>query len=389
MPPPLKLLHVSPWVHTRGGMETLLAQHAVHDAANGLSAWQLSLFDRAAPAPGSASTCLDFSWRSTPRSMRRAVAAACAARAGSVTVWYSGWGLPWFGDLDASSRRIVYLHDNEATFRTWLPGLRDWIDGVLCVNPAAAEAAARLLPELPAERIQNLDLTIFPPEGLQPERTVGRTWVLGGAGRLTRGHKRWDRLVPFVADLKSRGVDFRVEMISDGPLRGWLEREFRDEPRVQFLGWQMNAAYWQRLQTWDAALYFSEREGGPITLVEAMAAGVLPLYPGIGGSLGDYYAPRIDPRCLYPSGDLQAAATALIELMTLPPETQNVLRRRAQALVQAHRGTLYASTFADFSRRIAALPRRSREPDGNRPSRAADLLPLGVITRACPQALWV
>lgn len=388
MPPPLKLLHVSPWVHTRGGMETLLAQHAAADAANGLSAAQLSLFDRAAPRPGDAATCLGFSWRSTPRGMRRAMAAACGARAGSVTVWYSGWGLPWFGDLDASSRRIVYLHDNEASFGGWLPGLRDWIDGVLCVNPAAAEAAARLLPELSAERIHNLDLPIFPPPALQPERSGAGPWILGCAGRLTRGHKRWDRLVPFVAELKSRGVDFRVEVTSDGPLRPWLERQFRGEPRVRFHGWQENTGYWQHLQGWDAALYFSEREGGPITLIEAMAAGVLPLYPGIGGSLGDHYAPRVDPRCLYPSGDLFAAATALCDLLALPAEELNGLRRRAQSLVQAHRASLYASGFAAFARRVAALPRRSREPDHGRPVHVADMLPLGVITRACPRALW-
>lgn len=386
--PPLKLLHISPWVHTRGGMETLLAQHAASDAANGLSALQLSLFDRAAPTPGPASACLGFSWRSTPRSMRRAVAAACAAQAGSVTVWYSGWGLPWFGDLDASSRRIVYLHDNEGSFQAWLPGLRDWVDGVLCVNPAAAEAAARLLPELSPERIENLDLPIFPPEGLRPERSGGRPWVLGCAGRLTRGHKRWDRLVPFVAELKSRGLDFRVEMMSEGPLRPWLEKQFHGEPRVSFHGWEGKAGYWRRLQTWDAALYFSEREGGPITLVEAMEAGVLPLYPGIGGSLGDYYAPRVDPRCLYPPGDLPAAAASLCELLALPPEAQDGLRRRAQTLVAAHRASDYSSAFAAFARRIAALRRRSREPDRSRPARAADLLPLGVITRACPQALW-
>lgn len=387
MPPPLKLLHISPWVHTRGGMESLLTQHTANDAGNGLSAWQLSLFDRAAP-PGHPSTCLGFSWRSTPRRMRRAMASACAERAGSVTVWYSGWGLPWFADLDASSRRIVYLHDNEGSFQAWLPALRDWIDGVLCVNPAAAEAAARLLPELPAERIQNLDLPIFPPAGLRAERSGTGPWMLGCAGRMTRGHKRWDRLVPFVAELTSRGVDFRVELMSEGPLRPWLEKQFHGDARVSFHGWEGKDSYWRRLQSWDAALYFSEREGGPITLVEAMAAGVLPLYPDIGGSLGDYYAPRVDPRCLYPSGDFATAATALCELLTLPREVQHGLRRRAQMLVEPHQSSRYASAFAAFARRIAALPRRSRAPDCSRPGRAADVLPLGLITRACPQALW-
>jgi glycosyltransferase involved in cell wall biosynthesis len=387
--PPLKLLHVSPWVHTRGGMEILLARHAANDGASGLDAWQLSLFDRTAPEPGHPSTCLGFSWRSTPRGMRRAVAAACAARAGSVVVWYSGWGLPWFGDLDASSRRIVYLHDNEGSFRAWLPGLWDWIDGVLCVNAAAADAAARLLPGLPAERIQNLDLPIFPPAGLSAERSNRSPWVLGCAGRLTREHKRWDRLVPFAAELTSLGVDFRVEIMSDGLLRPWLERQFRGDSRIRFHGWQSTAGYWQRLQNWDAALYFSEREGGPLTLVEAMAAGVLPLYPDIGGSLGDYYAPRLDPRCLYPAGDLRGAARALRDLLALPPAALGDLRRRARALVQGHHTSDYPRAFAAFAHRIAALPRRSREPGAGRLTRVADLLPLGVITRARPEALWI
>lgn len=384
---PIRLLHVCPWIRTIGGVETLLARHARADAAHGFDAWQLALFDKIPARADEPYATQAFSWRSTPRGMRRAIARACAVRAGSVIAWHNAWGLAWLADVDASHRRIACLQDSVMHFGPLLPGLAGAVDGVTCLSESAAGAIRAGLPALAPERVAVMPLPIAPPPGLDPDRPERGEWLIGCAGRLVRAQKRWDRLVPFVAELRRLGVSYRIEVISDGPLRPWLERRLGDDPAVRFLGWQGTEDYWRRLQAWDACVSFTDHEGGPIVLLEAMAAGVIPLYPAIGGSLGDDCVPRVDPRCHYPAGNPVAAARALQALLGAPRAEVAAMRRRAREVALAHGPEAYEREFLRFTRFIADSPRISREPTGDRKPRMSDWLPLGLLARAWPSAL--
>ena len=385
---PLKLLHVSPWVRTIGGVETLLAHHAREDPGHGFEAWQMALFDKTAVRPSEHYSTQAFSWKSTPHTMRRVMARTLADHAGSVVVWHNAWGVPWFADVDASTRRIICLQDSVTHFGSLLPGLTGMVDGVTCLSESAARSVLDQWPGFPRERLAVMPLPIAPPAELSAVRALRREWIIGCAGRLVRAQKRWDRLVPFVKELRRLGLPCRLEVVGDGPLRQWLKWRLRHDSAIQFLGWQNPADYWRRLQTWDVSVSFTDHEGGPIVLLETMAAGVIPLYPAIGGSLGDDYAAQVDPRCYYPAGDPRAAARSLRELLASPPEQIARMRQRAQELAQPHAtpGT-YTTAFAGFIRRIAALPRVSSVPDGRRRPQVTDLLPLGLLTRALPGAL--
>jgi glycosyltransferase involved in cell wall biosynthesis len=358
-----RLLHIAPHAHGYGGIETLLRRHAAADARFGFDSWQLGLFEKTRAENGEPYLPQRFGWRDTPRKMRRQMAATLRARAGSVIAWHNGWGMPWFADLDGSVRRIACLQANPAYYRESFAAIQPWIDGALVISPGAAADALAQMPGFPPDRLGCLHLPLESPLAPLRARVHGEPLVLGCAGRLTRVQKRWDRLVPCVAELKRLGVRFRLEVIGRGPLEPWLKQQFRDEPNVQFLGFLENPAYWARTQTWDAALFFSDIEGGPLVMLEAMAAAAVPFYPRIGGSLGDDYAPQIDPRCYYPAGDPIAAARAVQAVFASPP-----------AEIAA--------------RRIAELPRISRPPDGARKPAWPDRLPLGLITRAFPRALW-
>jgi glycosyltransferase involved in cell wall biosynthesis len=319
--------------------------------------------------------------------MRRRMQEALSAHAGSVVIWHNAWGLPWFAALDAAERRILCLHAHRTYFERWLPLVRGRIDGILAVSSGIARDAVALLPGWPAERIASLALPITLPGSPGEPRLPCSTWVIGCAGRLTRPQKRWDRLVPFVSELRRLGVPFRLEIIGDGPLRPWLERRLSGLADVTFLGFVDLNEYWRRMRSWDAAVFFSDVEGGPIVLLEAMAAGALPLYPSIGGSVGDEYAPKIDPRCYYAAGDPVGAARSLQALLALPATELERKRGVAKALAMPHARGDYEAQFADAVRKIVALPRIS-ETGSMRRSSAIDVLPLGLITRVFPQHLW-
>jgi glycosyltransferase involved in cell wall biosynthesis len=382
------LVHIAAWIKSIGGVETLLALHAERDQPAGFSSVQLGLFDKDRSRNAADYSTQAFSGWNTPRQMKAAMATAQQTSAGAVTLWHNGWGISWFADKDQSSRRIVCLWDSVTHFESWLSRVRHLVDGVICMSDAALADVRRLWPELPAERLQMLAVPIEFPSTEMTSPTRSQEWVIGCGGRLVHRQKRAERLVPFVQELRRLGLNFRLEVVSDGPLRETLEQQLQDEPRVRFLGWQSRKDYWARLASWDAAIFFTDHEGGPIVLLEAMAAGVLPVFPQIGGSLADDYLPQVDARCAYPAGDVKAAAQAMKRLMAAEPADVAEIKRRARTLAMRHTPERYHDAFSQFVRRIEALPRISQAATGPRRWRWWDRLPLGLISRFYPTALW-
>ncbi|MDB4473827.1 glycosyltransferase family 4 protein [Opitutaceae bacterium] len=331
---------------------------------------------------------LRFNWRSIPWRMRRQVSGELARLTGAVTVWHGGWGLPWFADSDHSSRRIVCLWDGPQDFGSWLPQMRPWLDGVISMSQSATDAARKMLPDWSPERFQMLKVPMEPPEGLSVDRIQRDEWVIGCAGRLVTPQKRCERLVPFVEELKRLGVNYRIEVNGDGPMKSWLQQKLGEDSRIVFWGWQDRESYWEMMQRWDAYVSFTDHEGGPIVLLEAMAAGALPVFPAIGGSLGDDYLPALEIGCQYPAGDPVGAARVMRDLSKTPIAVANRVRQAARESATSHTPTQYDDDFSSFTRAIAEIPRLSRNPTGKRSLQWFDGLPLGLITRAFPSALW-
>ena len=189
-------------------------------------------------------------------------------------------------------------------------------------------------------------------------RPLGRPLRIGISGRLSRHQKRLDRLPDFCAALRKHSVDFRLELAGEGPERERLEKTLESEKDVVFLGRLEGDAYWAALAQWDVIVFVSEYEGTPISLIEAMSVGVLPLYPRIGSG-GEAYAAQVHPDCVYASEDFDALARMLIKFQDMPPAVLDALRRKAISAVDAHTRAAYFGDVADFARRINALPRRS------------------------------
>jgi glycosyltransferase involved in cell wall biosynthesis len=152
-----------------------------------------------------------------------------------------------------------------------------------------------------------------------------------------------------------------------------------------FHGWRSREEYWQVMARWDAVVFFSDNEGGPIGLLEGMAAGALPFYPQRSGSWADVHAPQVDPLCHYPPGDMPALAAAVRRIFQRSPEQLARLREISRSLVQAHTAKEYGATCLDFFARMSAMPRISQER--KRVGRLSDLLPLGIATRLAPSLL--
>jgi glycosyltransferase involved in cell wall biosynthesis len=131
----------------------------------------------------------------------------------------------------------------------------------------------------------------IPSSAERKGRVPGPLRVLLGA-RLAdvKGHRY---ALEAMAQLKAAGVEMSLECAGEGPLRASLEKyatalDVRD--RVQFLGVIDHQELLNRLREhqWDVVLLPSivtgeQREGIPVSLIEAMAAGVVVVGTNTGG----------------------------------------------------------------------------------------------------------
>lgn len=381
----LPVLHLFSHFRSLGGVQSMLQRHLAQDARFGLRSRVLAAFD-----PFSADEHgvrgLGLTWRSSIRRARRRFLELPSPASGTVAVYHNGWATGLFCDLDQAHRRVAVLHSDLPGMEATLAAHRGLLDGVLCVSEPLLEAARAAFPELEEDRVVWLPYPVVPSAARAIlSDSQDRPFVIGVAGRVVCQQKRADRWPEFIARCRAADLALRFEVLGDGPERGGLERRLASANNVRFHGRLDGEAYWRALSGWDAILFTSDYEGLPIALLEAMSAGVLPIFPRIGSG-GDAYVERLDEALLYPAGDLAAAATIAQTLAGAPREKLALLRATARALIEPHLGDGYERTCAQFLLRIARSPRVSAAQTRPRPLLFTDFLPFAVLSRCCPQA---
>jgi glycosyltransferase involved in cell wall biosynthesis len=200
-------------------------------------------------------------------------------------------------------------------------------DRIITISPAQRRDITEVY------RIARPDKTVVIPLGLelQPfaratEAPAGRfrsafavppdAPLVGFVGRLT--HVKNPALLLEAAPLVLREIpEARFALVGDGELCSALEREVRAlglTERVLFTGWQedMLAIY----ADLDLLALTSLNEGTPVTVIEALAAGVPVVATAVGG-VPDVVTDR-QTGLLVLSGDAQAVARAIVTLLRDP-----------------------------------------------------------------------
>jgi len=177
-----------------------------------------------------------------------------------------------------------------------------------------------------------------------------------------KGHRH---LVDAVSRLRTQGVGVTVELAGQGPLRGQIEEQiasYRLEGFVTFLGQLSHTTLLDRLAAgiWDAVVMPSietqtgEKEGIPVSLLEAMSYGI----PVVGTSAGGV-AELLDDGSglLVPPADAPALAEALASLAA-----DRTLRTRLGLAGRARVERDFASqaVVRELAGRFAADVRRER-----------------------------
>jgi glycosyltransferase involved in cell wall biosynthesis len=190
---------------------------------------------------------------------------------------------------------------------------------------------------------------VFEPRGLrsQPLRVLY-------LGRIVDGQKRAHLFPKIFADLKKSGIPFRWTIAGEGDRRAALEREMASDvpgQQVLFPGSLPNAAVPALLKENDVFLLASDTEGLPISLLEAMAHGVVPVVSDLESGIRDVVTAANG--MLVPVDDVEGYARAIIHLH----EHRDELAAKSAAAHERVRTDFSVEAMAD--RWLAALPKNT------------------------------
>lgn len=206
-----------------------------------------------------------------------------------------------------------------------------------------------------------------PVAGTCPTRTPrsGRTLRVVYTGRFDDLQKRVSAL-PFLSDeLAARGVEHELALIGDGPLRGAMLEAARSRPALRVCEPARGEAISRVLASADIAVLPSRHEGLSIAVMEAMAAGCVPVIARTASGAAELVEPGVSGVLVsVPTGatpEVVGRAMAQGVIAALPTlETMRVAahaRAAERFSIQTH-----AAQVEAMLREVAASPRRTWMP---------------------------
>lgn len=165
--------------------------------------------------------------------------------------------------------------------------------------------------------------------------------------------------------LRRRGVAFRATVAGEGPLRASLEalaRELEIGALVTFTGWVGEESLRALYRTHEIYVSLSRSDSTSQSLLEAMAAGLVPVVTEIEGNRE--WVTHREEGLLVPLGDAEAVACAIVEIVDsgrsapaggTPSAPALMAARAREAVVRRAR---FADTVSETEARLAALVRR-------------------------------
>lgn len=384
----MELTHLFTFFQGLGGVQSVLRRHHDRDEHHGIKSRFVLFFERRSVSSTRVEG-LGLNFTSTVSLLRRRFRHTVQSEGLNVAIYHNLWGLPLCFDMDRALCRIGVLHSHWPGMNWQLSMQRGLLDGVLCVATSLQKVAQEAFPELDEKRIGMLPypVQVFgPTHEDRRSATADAPVVLGYSGRLVREQKRVDRLPKLIQLLESHRLNYRFEFLGDGPQRKVLERCLSGNSRIRFHGSLSGDEYWKVLRRWDFIVFVSEFEGLPISMLEAMAVGVVPIYPNIHSG-GESYARKVSDGLVYESEKFSEVVLQLERWNALREPDREALRENSRAAVKVHLGDSYEQSFSRQIREIVALPGVSRRDLYSRSRYLSDHCPFALLRRFWPKGM--
>lgn len=389
---PLRIRHYFTHYQSLGGVQSIIDTHLRLDPAKGLSSSMLAFFDPAGVSPANpAVEGLGLSGKNTICGARKKFQRRESGKTCEVPVYHDLWGLPFFGEFDTQSlRRIGAVHSKWPHLKHQLRQLRGSLDGIFTDSQPIADLIQSQYSELRPDRIRHLPVPakIAPESHLKQRPALAkRRIVIGFVGRLEYAQKRVERFPKLFQKLTEEKINCELQFLGEGSAKDTLPSRFPSDAVVAFLGRKSGEDYWKIMSKWDFILYTSDHEGSPLSMIESMSVGNLPIFPKIGSG-GDGIVEALDPALLYPPEDWNRVADIIKTWQAKPAEAYWQARQKSRKISLRHSPEAYHSQFMDFLKSIIELPKISQQFSEKRPCFLSDYLPFGLLCRCCPKSFF-
>lgn len=292
----------------------------------------------------------------------------------------SGIGIPWIwgpigGGENFPATMLQVLSPVAAIFEivraanTWLakksPSVRRAVRDAALVLPNNPETESLIVSlGVPKERIRRLCQSFLPEERLErlkrkasiTPRECGELRCLAG-GNL-EGRKGVAIALHALAQLKGQGIPFRYIYLGRGPelahLKALADRLGLAE-RVSFVESLSGDEYVQALQSSHIYLLPSLREGVPVTQMEAMAAGCVPIVADCGGAGPMARSSGSQPILVTTKAQMTREIAGAIKMLWLDYERWIDLSHRAsEGIRRRYSSEHYRQSMNDFYNMVAS-----------------------------------
>jgi glycosyltransferase involved in cell wall biosynthesis len=234
-------------------------------------------------------------------------------------------------------------------------GYAPWMDAMVGVSEGIAETL-RAMPEFENKKVAAIPYGIaFGPVILRP-RNNNRKLRIVYIGRIIEEQKRISRIIELIKILPV--ADFHFTIVGTGPQEKVFREAVGGRSNVSILGPTENAKIGPILADQDISVLLSDYEGLPLSLLESMGHGVVPLVSDISGGVREAVCDECGIRVSI--GDVAAAVAALQTLFADRP------RIEAMSAAATARARQYYSA-ASMARRYVELI-QSIQPHANTPS---------------------
>jgi glycosyltransferase involved in cell wall biosynthesis len=229
---------------------------------------------------------------------------------------------------------IGIVHSDDPQHYEHVARLGKYWNAIVAVSQAVAERTIALNPLL-ADKVTTIRYGVEAPSCL-PKRQSGSDLPIRVVytGRLVQQQKRVLDLPRIIAALAEQQVPVELTIVGDGAERwrlGEMCSELGVSDSVQFFGMLSNRQVLRVLEQSDVFILPSEFEGLPVSLLEAMARGCIPVVADICSGVPELVQDGINGYRL-PVGNIRGFAERLA-LLQRDPELRQELASRAHHTV--------------------------------------------------------
>ena len=236
--------------------------------------------------------------------------------------------------LSAAVKVVLTTHIDEPTGYEHAVRLGRASNAVVGVSNAIALHMASLDPDV-AERLYSIPYGVTVGQLPERQRGAGTPLRIMYAGRLMCYQKRIRDIVSICTELESRSVPFELTILGEGYERESLQYEFRKliaRYRVCVPGKFSNDEVIEFMAEHDVILVTSTFEGLPMSMLEAMANGVVPIVTDIRSGVPDVVQDGVNG-FVVPIGDIKAFVDRLVTLQRDPVRWASMSKAAYQTVI--------------------------------------------------------